>query len=266
MPMPNFPTRPILGTLAAIVLFTSTGCPLPHASLRYSQLAPEQYCPGDVLTSRFDIAGTTPCVSHSGLDCAALAPRVDVTTTSAALPSYSVVGFSDSRTFAPTEDNVSLTFRPTPGDPNRFLYPYRDDMGNNRVADRLLKVETRTARRFVDGTMVELTHGGMCNGTTPVNASASLPGAPQASSRLVAQQICNANTVPIFVTVGNAMGGSGATGMLAPGGCLPLGFPSEGGMVSVTPAAITPGTRCDALQGSTPPPTLKTRVVLACGN
>lgn len=266
MPTFRFPTKPLLGTLAAVVLFTSTGCPLPHADLRYATVTPAQYCPGDMLTARFDIAGARPCVSHSGLDCATLAPTVNVTSTSMALPPYAVTAFADTRSFAPTENSVSVTFRPTPGDPNHLLYPYRDDMGNNRVSDRVLKSETYNATRFVDGTAVELTHGGMCNGSTPVNASASLPGAPDASSRLVAQQICNSNTVPIFVAVGNAMGGSGASGMLAPGGCLPLGFPSEGGMVSVTPAAIAPGTRCDAVQGSTPPPTLKTRVVLACGN
>lgn len=262
----HFPAKPILGALAAIVLFTSTGCPLPHADLRYSNLSPAQYCPGDVLTARFDIAGSRPCVSHSGLDCAALAPTVNVTSTSMALPAYAVSAFADMRTFAPTEDSVSVTFRPTPGHPSHLLYPYRDEMGNNRVSDRVLKPETVGATRFVDGTAVELTHGGMCNGNTPVNASASLPGAPQASSRLIAQQICNSSTVPIIVAVGNAMGGGGASGMLEPGGCLPLGFPSEGGMVSATPLAIAPGTQCSAVQNSTPPPTLKTRVILACRN
>jgi hypothetical protein len=265
MPTLHFPTRPLLGTLAAVVLFTSTGCPLPHASLRYSTLTPAEYCPGDTLTAHYDIAGSTPCVSHSGLDCAALAPTMDVTTTSSALPSYSAVAFSDSRTFTPTEDNVSATFRPTPGDPNRFLYPYRDAMGNNRVADRLLKVETRNAKRFVDGTAIELTHGGMCNGSMPTHAPANLPGEPQVSSRLVAQQICNANALPIFVTV-TGSGGGNVTGMLAPGGCLPLGMGASGGVVSVSPAGTLPGVRCDALENSAPPPALKTRVVLACGN
>ena len=117
----------------------------------------------------------------------------------------------------------------------------------------------------MDGSTIELTHAGMCNGSTPVNAPARLPGPPESSGRLIAQSICNANSTPILVNVGNATGGS-ATGMLASGDCLPLGFPANGGMVSITPTSTSPGTRCSALEDSVPPPTLKTRVVVACGN
>lgn len=260
--LPTLLVRTTLSIMACTVLFAGTGCSLPHARLQHARLLPAKYCPGDTLTASYTIL---ECVSHSGLDCAAIAPTVNVTSSSAALPSYSFTAHRDSRTFSPTEDSVLLTFNPTPSDPQSILVPYRDAMGVNHILSYTLAPETRRAERIADGTTELLNHGGMCNGSTPVNAPVTLPGDRALSERLVAEQVCNSNSIVIFVNATSGSGGT-TTRMLAPGECLALGFPATGSVISVRSTVLSPDTQCRATQGMTPPPTLQTRVSYRCGN
>lgn len=260
--MPTWLTRTTLSIMACTVLFASSGCTLPHARLRHANLQPAKFCPGDTLTANYVVQ---ECVSHSGLDCAALAPTVNVISSSASLPSYSFNAHRDSRTFSPTEEVVTLTFNPTPSDPERIIVPFRDAMGVNRVNTFTLVPETRKAERLAGNTSEPLNHGGMCNGSTPVHAPVTLPDDPALSQRLIAEQLCNTNMVVVFATV-TSLSGTSVSRMLAPGDCMPLEFAATGSVVDVRPAATSPGTQCSATQGSTPPPTLKSRVTYRCGN
>ena len=62
-----------------------------------------------------------------------------------------------------------------------------------------------------------------------------------------------------------APGAPGASGTLSLDQCLPLGFPADGGVVSVSPAAIPPGNPCGSTSTGEPPQALTTRVFLSCG-
>jgi hypothetical protein len=201
-------------------------------------------------------------LSHSGLDCAALAPTVNIVTTSAALPTAELRGFDGERSFAPNESSVSATFTATPRD---VVFPTLDAMGRDIIGRRLLVPTTLEARRIEGETSETLVHAGMCAGDTPVNAPATLPGAPRYSSRLRARRICNANDVPIILDVVGAPG-AGATGMLAPGDCLTVDLPSEGLVANARPLGMVPGMYCGTLQSGGPPPTLRTNVFFDCGN
>lgn len=251
------------GTLAAIacgVLLTN-GCVFQHAT-PYARLQPVQYCPGDTLVAGYDvIGGGAGCVSHSGLDCTALQPTMQITTTSAALPSAELRGFAGERSFAPDEATVSATFTPTPREP---VFPTRDVMGREIILSRLLVPTTLTATRIAGGIREPLFHAGMCAGETPVHAPAMTPGAPRLSDRLRARQVCNRSDGLIFVEVRGA-GGPVAAGMLALDGCLDFDAPNAGLVVNAR-APIAPGMYCGALQNGGPPPPLRTEVVLACGN
>ncbi len=257
--------RPLArGTLAAIaggVLLTN-GCVIDHAT-PYAQLQPAQYCAGDSVSAGYDvIGGGAGCVSHSGLDCAALAPAVNIVTTSTALPMADLRGFDGERSFVPSESSVRATFTATPRD---VVFPTLDAMGREIIGRRLLVPTTLEAGR-IDGEISEtLVHDGMCSGETPVNAAAMLPGAPRFSSRLRARRICNANDAPILVDVTGA-GGMVASGMLGPGGCLNVDMPSQGLIANARPLAISPGMYCGTVQSGGPPPALRTRVFLGCGN
>lgn len=254
-------SRIALSSLAAGVLLTN-GCTLPHAAPPYAKVSPMQYCPGDTVVAEYDTIGTQPCVSHTGVDCATVTPTVVIASDSASLPAASISAFTGSRMFTPTESAVRVTFDATPAD---LIYPARNSAGENIFARRDLRPITRNITR-IDGEVAEtLTHNGMCAGMTPVNAPSPLPGAPQSSTRLLAQRICNTNAVPIIVNITGAPGAPGASGTLSPGECLPLGFPADGGVVNVSPAAIAPGEPCGSTQTGEPPQTLTTRVFLSCG-
>lgn len=255
------PTRIVLSSLAAGVLLTN-GCTLSHSAPPYAWVTPSQYCPGDVVTAQFDTVGGLPCVSHTGVDCAAMRPTVTISSDSAALPTTTINDFTGSRTFTPTESTVAIAFNATP---NPLIYPARNSAGENIFARRDLRPVARTVTR-IDGEISEsLTHNGMCAGSNPVNAPAPLPGAPRSSTRLLAQRICNTNAVPIIVNILSTSGTAGASGTLSPGECLPLGFPADGGVVNVSPAAIPPSNQCGSTSTGEPPQTLTTRVFLTCG-
>lgn len=261
MPLFRTPARVVLSAIAAGVLLTN-GCTLPHAAVTYAKVTPAQYCPGDAAVAEYDTIGTQPCVSHSGVDCATVTPTVVIASDSASLPAGSITAFTGSRMFMPTENTVAVTFTATPAD---LIYPTRDSTGRNVFARRDLRPITRTIRR-IDGELAEtLSHNGMCLGNNAVHAPAPLPGLPQRSARLVADRICNSNIIPVFVSITGAPGGPGASGMLSPGQCLPLGFPANDGVVSVSPAVAMPGQQCGSTQTGEPPTTLNTQVFLRCG-
>ncbi len=256
-----------LTALAAGVLMTN-GCVLPHAQLPYARsVSPAQYCPGDTVTANYNVSLGDTCVSRPGFNCADFTPNVDLSSTPEVFPPRRFNAFVGSLEFMPTEDTFNVSFTP---DRNPTMFPTVDDMGRGVFATRMTPPETRTVTRINGPIVRELSHGGMCAGSTPAYAPASLPGTPEVSNRLHVQGICNPNSVPITISLTSATGSSFST-TLAPGACAdpsPPGVPGTGSdarIVEVSTRTIDPNAICNPLQGSTPPASLRTRVTLACG-
>lgn len=260
MPSLRVPIRFALTSLAAGVLLTN-GCVPPNAPPTYANATPRQYCPGDSVLAEYQALANRACVPHSGIDCAAIMPRVTIASDSAALPAETVTAFGWSRTFRPTEAAVSVRFTATP---ETLIFPSLDANGREILLSGDLRPVTIPLRR-IDGEIAQtLTHNGMCSGRMPVHAPAQLPGGPDTSSGLIAQRICNVNEIPIVIDVSGSSPSASASGTVAPHACLALGFPPFG-LVTVRPATITPGEPCGSIETAEPPQTLTTQVYLSCG-
>jgi hypothetical protein len=266
-------TRYTLSAIAVGVLLTN-GCTLPHASLQpstFGSVAPKNYCPGDIVVASYNLLGTNTCISRPGLDCAALQPTIGISSTPMSFAPASITAFAGRVDFTPTEDNVDVTFSTGSATGQQaYIFPTVNSAGAAITGTAFVRDSTHSTQRINGDVGAELTHSGMCAGSTPTHAPASLPGLPQYSSNLRLQQICNRNSVPINVTISSAAAPP-VTVSLMPGECRdpsPPGSPSmiaAGSMVEVQSLAIDPGAQCSATQGSTPPATLSTAVVMRCG-
>jgi hypothetical protein len=191
-----------------------------------------------------------------------------------AFPARTVTGYSDRVEFTPAE--TTTVHFDIDRDQVRIPTTRVNDDG---VPIDLVREQVLDASQVVNvitGTIEQgLVHEGMCAGSTPVNASASLPGPPTHSAALGLRQLCNANGVPVVVTLMGAPpmdGGSGVhTETLMPGECLDtaeITAPSnlsESTTVDVRPMIPDLGARCSALGPNTPPATLRTVARLSCG-
>lgn len=253
-------------SLMALAVLLSDGCTLPHADPRpqpqyQAIINPAQYCPGDTVTASYDIAGSQPCFSHSGFNCADVTPNVDVTSSPEQFPAGRLTGFIGSREFMPTAATYTVTFAPTL---SPAVYPIDNRMGGSPLISRATPPVSLAGAR-IEGTITRaLTHGGMCVGSTPAYAPAALPSAPEVSERLRIQQICNTSDVPIIVMLSSSSG-PGFTGMLTPDQCTAPGAGADARSVQVNTLGVDPSAMCSATSGSTPPRSLRTRVTLACG-
>ena len=257
-----------LSVLAAGVLVTN-GCALPHAPHRYARtVSPAQYCPGDTVTASYNVTWIDACVSRPGFNCADFAPNVDVSSTPEVFPPRRFNAFMGSLEFTPTADTFDVSFTP---DRSPVVYPIVDPMSRRTFATIATPPGTHTVTRINGPIVRELTHGGMCAGSTPAHAPAPLPGMPTVSNRLRAQEICNPNSVPITISLTGGATSSSFSATLGPGECAdpsPPGAPGTGSdarVVEVRSSAVDPNAICNPLQGSTPPASLRTRITLACG-
>jgi hypothetical protein len=261
-------SRFTLTALAGGVLMTSGCFELPHADLRYAAtVSPAQYCPGDTVTASYNVTLQDACVSRPGFNCADFMPNVDMSSTPDVFPPRRFNAFTGSVQFTPTVDTFAVSFTP---DRSPIVYPIVDPMSRRTFATIATPPHTATATRINGPIVRELSHGGMCAGSTPAHAPAALPGMPEVSNRLRAQEICNPNSVPITITLSSATSPSFAA-TLAPGACAdpsPPGVPGTGSdarIVEVSSSTVDPNAICNPLQGSTPPASLRTRITLACG-
>lgn len=269
---PTRSTRFGLAVVAAGILLTS-GCTLPHASrpFPYSAVSPRSYCPGDVVTASYELTRDAACVSRPGFDCATTVswPAITIDSTPMSFPPRTFTTSGGGLDFAPTAPSVDVTFSP-PGGSASFLYPSVDAAGTANFTSRSIRTQTHTVER-IDGSIARaLTHGGVCSGTTPAHTPATIAEPPEFSPSLRIQQVCNTSAVPIVATLSGASGDISRE--LPPGACF---VPNEPGMPAVPAAGSTLGVRgltvdpvaqCNQLQGMTPPTSLTTRAVLACGN
>jgi hypothetical protein len=266
-------TRYTFAAIAAGVLLTN-GCSLPHATLppaMFGTVAPKNYCPGDTVIASYNLLGADTCVSRPGLDCATIQPTIGISSAPMSFAPASITAFAGRVDFTPTEDNVDVTFS-TGSMTGRqvYVYPTIDSTGAAITKSTYVRDSTYSIQKINGDIGTELTHNGMCAGSTPTHAPASLPGFPQYSSILSLHQICNRNSVPINITISSAAAPPVSVNLM-PGECRdpsPPGSASTiaaGSTVEVQSLAIDPGAQCNAAQGSTPPATLRTAVVMRCG-
>lgn len=263
--------RLTLSAIAAGVLLTN-GCALPHAPVpanEFGKVSPQKYCPGDTVTASYDLLMDTACTSRPGFDCATIAPPITISSSPAAFPPHTSTALIDSTTFMPTEPRVDVLFS-LPTSPATLLYPSINAMtGAPQMTARHIKNTTRTVERLEGEIMQTLIHSGMCNGSTPVHAAAQIADLPELSPNLRIQQFCNTSTAPIEATLSGAAGEF--TRRLNAGECFRLdepGIPAGLGtarVVGVRSLMVDPTAQCESLQGMTPPQSLRTSVVLACG-
>lgn len=264
--------RLTLSAIAIGVLLTN-GCALPHAPVpasEFGKVSPQEYCPGDTVTASYDLTMETACVSRPGFDCATIAPPITISSSPVAFPPHTSTALIDSTTFMPTEPRIDVLFS-LPTSPTLVLYPSVNAMtGAPQMTSRYIKNTTRTVERLEGEIMQTFTHNGMCNGSTPVHAAARIADMPEFSPNLSIRQVCNTSAVPIEATLSGASGEF--TRRVDAGECFGLdepGIPAGLGsarIVGVRSLMVDPTAQCDSLQGMTPPQSLSTRVVLACGN
>lgn len=259
-----------LSVLAAGVLLTN-GCALPHAPLPPSQtigrISPGQYCPGDTVSASYNLTQEQPCVSRPGFSCPDFAPTITMTSSPADFAPQTTTGFTGNVDFMPSADSTAVTFTAA----SRWLtYPVVSMSGVPGLRSRLLENNTATAQRLTGTVTRTIEHGGMCAGGQPVNADGVIPGPPELSSNLRIRTICNSSTTRIRITVPGAPG-SMLERDLDPGQCFDTsepGVPAEVGALrtyAVRAVVVDPAAQCDALQGMTPPASLRTTVTLGCG-
>jgi hypothetical protein len=261
--------RYIIIAICSVVV--ATGCIIERGNLTagYTTVAPGQYCPGDAMTASYDLLGSDVCPADAS--CASFFPTVAISSTPAAFPAQSIVGYTGNVNFtAPDADRFSIMFNP---DRDDVLIPTAEVVpGSGRVFIRRASLDqTRTASR-ISAINQELVHDGMCAGAAPVNSSQTLPGLPRFSPNLRLTDLCNVNAVEVIVTLSGGADGTSFTQTLASGQCLSTmpGVPTStqnARVVEVRPATVAPGTRCDStgtMNNNVPPPPLRTLARMAC--
>lgn len=259
-----------LSTLAAGVLLTN-GCTIPHADAPGGQsigrVSPALYCPGDVVTAEYNLTQEQPCVSRTGFSCPDFAPTITMTSAPADFAPRTATGFTGNVDFMPSTDSTAVTFTAA----SRWLtYPIVSMSGVAGLRTRIIENNTASARRLTGTVTRTIEHGGMCAGGQPVNADGVIPGPPELSSNLRIRTICNGSTTRIRITVPGAPGGQ-LERDLDPGQCFDAsepGVPAEVAALrtyAVRSLVADPAAQCSALQGMTPPASLRTTVTLGCG-
>ena len=259
----------VRGSLIAIAAGMLAGCPLPHAPVRYNDIGkvePANYCPGDTVTAHYDLTAPNVCASRPGMNCAALAPTITTRSTPESFPSSTVAGFANSVSFAPTADAVDVSFSfEGATSPQSLFYPFVN--GSGMAETGWIRAQNNTARttRINGSGTYPLVFSGVCNGSQPSHAPATLPGPPTFSANLHLGSICNTTGSSMLINVG------GNTVMLAPGACqnpvppgsgmsIPAGAP-----VTLLSAPIDPTAQCSAVEGGHPPADIRLQVTMTCG-
>ncbi|TXI50953.1 MAG: hypothetical protein E6Q50_03060 [Lysobacter sp.] len=271
MSFTRFASRSVLALIAGGVLLTD-GCVLfsritftPSEPL--GSVSPRLYCPGDGVTASFDLLRDTPCVSRPGLDCAALAPTIDIASSPTEFAPQRIVDFRGRVDFTPASGSVNVTF--TPALRSYVEYPSGPASGTD-FTRRRFTANTIAASRVDGDVMRQVEHGGMCAGSAPTHADGVVPGPPELSASLRLRRICNSSATQIILSV-PGLPGEMIERSLAPGQCF---LASEPGVppdvaalrtYSVRAAVLDPNARCSAIEDRTPPTPLRTTVWMGCG-
>jgi hypothetical protein len=169
--------------------------------LDYGDLSPTLYCPGDELTASYTFLDTATC--PAGMDCSLYHPTVTMSSAPALFPLRTTTNYLDSFTFRSSGDSVTVNFIVDRGSvlipTDRF-----DERGYRIFNERTQYVypgpEQHTADLYT-GQQQMIRHDGMCAGSSPAYRAGLAWAAPEVSSSLVANTLCNESTVPIIATV-----------------------------------------------------------------
>lgn len=257
----------IVALCAAVV---ANGCRLERSVLpSIASAAPAEFCPGDTVRASFDYLGAETC--RNATACAMQFPTVSMTSMPESFPPQSIRNYVGGIDFVPTADTVVLNYA-VDRSPVTVLTSRNDSDGRPINVERSLpRTQAQTIRRITAAIETELTHAGMCAGSTPVNAPASLNADPRPSPNLRLTQLCNVNGVPISVTLSGGAPGASYTQTLMPRECIDTGMPgvpagtNASTNVEVRPLIVDPSARCSATGPSTLPPTLRTLARRSCG-
>jgi hypothetical protein len=260
-------------TIAACAAIVANGCMLPRrATLEYNPntLEPGQFCPGDTLRASFDYLGSDICQDWDTITCASRRPNIRITSTPESFPPATINDFAGRVDFAPAADRVDVTFEDTDGD-NLVSFPSTRPDGTRYAIHRSSSTRTLTAARITGTVETTLTHAGMCAGSTPMHAAASL-ASPSSSPNLRVREVCNVNSVPVSVTLSGGAPGITFNQTLAPGACFTTSMPGvPSGIetstnVEIRSMTVDPAVRCGvATQADNPPAPLRTIVRRSCG-
>lgn len=263
--MRTFGRNPLLpGLIAACVAVATSGCVLDRSPIRapWAQVDPQQYCPGDTLTASYRFFdGACP----AGLDCRLNLPTVVMRSAPPLFPDTPFTAYSGRVAFPASGDAVEVTF-----DIDRDRVQVPMEGGGLRELTGIGDITARATRRTTPIETVH-EHTGDCDGATPTQASATLPGPPALSPGLRLQQLCNASGVPVVVTLSGGALAEPYTQMLGVNDCIDPTMPgvpagvAAARTVDVRPLAPDPSTRCSATGPNVPPPTLRTRSRMGCG-
>ncbi|MBX3712042.1 MAG: hypothetical protein KF800_08800 [Lysobacter sp.] len=255
--------------IAACSVIVASGCVLDRSPILpgWATLEPMEYCAGDTLRASYDLLRSDTC--PAGVDCSPFLPNVTISSGSGEFSPTPFRAYAGNVGFTPAGDASTVTFDI---DRDNVLIPTDRFEGGNRVFLQRtnLRDTTLTARRITGARETTHMHPGMCSGASPVNAPAELPGPPRTSANLRLTGLCNANGVPVNVTLSGGAPGVVYSQDLMPGECIDTGMPGvpagvdASRMVEIRPLIGDPSTRCTATGPNNPPPTLRTLARMAC--
>lgn len=258
-------------TIAACAVIVANGCVFPRNSLpavNNYKVQPGQFCPGDTVRASFDFLGTEICRDMGTVTCEMLRPDMRITSAPESFPPALIHDYLGQVDFVPAGDRVDVTFDI---DRNPVSFPSVRTDGTSYLASRPASDQTLAATRITGTVESTLIHNGLCAGSTPAHAPASL-SSPNLSPNLRVRELCNVNSVPVSVTLSGSAPGTTFNQMLAPGQCLNTGMPGvpsgidASTMVEVRSLTIDPSARCGVpTQADNPPAPLRTIVRRSCG-
>ncbi len=267
MPISSF-SRPgvqvVRSALLVLAVVTLGACHLERSGLgpAFGRVTPVEYCPGDTLTASYDFLVSETC--RAGADCTG--PNVDVSSAPAIFTTRRLTGFTNSFTFpAPAASRVSFTFQ---SDRMPVRIPTSRTMPDGVVIDldRSFTNPAIVGAALFPGNTRMISHDGLCTGPTASYAITELPGPPTTSARIRPTQVCNTSSVATVVTFSGDDASLTWAMPLAIGQCAPLPAAITAGARRVTafPQTPDPFARCSALDGGTPPQSLRSSVTFAC--
>jgi hypothetical protein len=233
--------------LPCFALLIATGCYLPRQAndLTFADLTPRNYCPGDVLMGSYNFESQHRCTASTET-CTAYAPTVTFTSeTGLFAPVIFSSSYAGSFVFpAPSADSVTIM---ATVDRSSVTIPTNERDSEGRaiayVNSGYVNPSPETARLYNPADEQSVRNSGDCrNQYTPIQTR----GAPGYSPRLVVNQLCNRDSVPVAFGNVDASGPGSWEITVMPGRCEPLppGVSGRLTQIGYRPMATDLGGRC----------------------
>jgi hypothetical protein len=257
--------RKISLLLVSSICLMNAGCILDRRPIRsFADLTPRTYCPGDTLTASYDFQRELRCPAD--VDCSSYHPTVTLTPTPALFPAQALpAGYTGSLNFPASGNSVSVSFTPDPTEVQIPTAEFRDGRRVFAVRNGYSIPEVRTSTLFNNEEQSVRNAGNCRNEYTPIQAWS----APERSPRLVANQVCNRDSVPIAFTAMDSEGRATPEVRVEPGSCMPLPMTDvmRARQIMYRPLVPDLGARCmGGTSADIPSRALSVGVLYACGS